>query len=195
MGVVQKGFFNPLRKPTKVTRDEEVSSPAPTSLNAGINENISQNTLSVSKPKITAEEYLKAIGKAPKIEEPAVREEQTYIRPIEQKEFALSAFDKATKEVEPKMNAPKSIAPATSSLNQNLSKQELIDLAKSMGLELAKPKVKWAKHSFEFREETLLTFKKMVRQLGYASIKEATEEMMDEWSQKRIAEYRKRTGQ
>jgi hypothetical protein len=138
MGLNQKNYHNPFRKPAKEMVVE--------------NQVASETTKEVEVTKVTT---------AP------------ITMPVEKIEAAISSFDTAINESNEIANA--------------------IAVLRAKGIEIAKPKLKWAKHSFEYREETLVQFKKMVPQLGYASIKEASEEMMREWVDKRTPEYRRRT--
>lgn len=143
------------------------------------------------KPKITAEQYLAAKKAGLKTVIPAEAPVAPAAYPIEMKDEALSAFDQALilagyGDLVSKEHVFESNEPAP------VSKDDIIALARSLGLEIQKPRVKWAKHSFEYHEDTLNQFKQMIRQLGYASIKEATQEMMQEWINKRQAEYERR---
>lgn len=70
-----------------------------------------------------------------------------------------------------------------------IGKEELLAIAKSMGLELAAPKRIWIKHSFSITPESKETFQERCRALGL-KMQDAMEEAMNDWFRKTEASYR-----
>lgn len=64
-----------------------------------------------------------------------------------------------------------------------LSKTDIIELARSMGLELAAPRKIWIKHSFSITPPTKEKFQEYCRALGY-KMQDALEEALCDWFEK-----------
>jgi len=69
-----------------------------------------------------------------------------------------------------------------------MNREQLIALARGMGLELAAPKKVWIKHSFSVTPQSKNTFTEMSRALGY-KMQDAMEEALSDWFAKKQTAY------
>jgi hypothetical protein len=102
---------------------------------------------------------------------------------------AIIAVEKQRLQINPETNtnSPKS-DPMLASTLSSMNREKLIEIAKSMGLEVVTPKKLWIKHSYSVTPESKEKFSKYCETLGI-KMQDGLEEAFQDWFKKKELEF------